>query len=549
MLTFEGLEENLKFIALEVENQTRSTVNFIKQPSRKLYESIITKDDYIDNLKTIIENKCFSIIHSEKSLQKKDINRIRSIQTISVNLERIADFCVNIVRQMSYLENYRMLQNYDYDAMMTEILKALSKILPVLGDGNLTGALIICKTEYVLDQMYKTNFDRLMFEIKKGLHVPELITILFIFRYIERIGDSLLNIGEALIFCIIGEKIKIEQFQALETTLSKSGIKETISEIDFQSIWGTRSGCRIGRVGQKENGDNAIDVYGSIFKEGVIRKISAEKASLERWNGIFPGLVAKVYGYHEENENASLLVEYLPGCTLDEMALTSDMPYVDNALFVLQQTLMEIWETTLSPIPSDTNYIQQVLDRKDDVLRVHAGAFRRAQQIGDKKIDSTEALLKQCRIIESCIQAPFTVLIHGDFNVNNILYDHSNQKIHFIDLYRSKDFDYVKDVSVFLISNFRMPIFDAVLRERLNHVIENIYLFARNFAIRQNDKTFDIRMAFALARSFFTSTRFEFNVAFSREMLLRSHFLMEKILAHQGRPWADFKLPANILFF
>ncbi|MDA8402634.1 MAG: hypothetical protein M0Z56_00335, partial [Desulfobacteraceae bacterium] len=143
MLTFEGLEENLKFIAMEVENQTRSMVNFINQPSRKLYEGIIAKDDYIDNLKTIIENKCFSIIHSEKSLQKKDINRIRSIQTISVNLERIADFCVNIVRQMSYLENYRMLKNYNYDAMMTEILKALSKILPVLGDGNLTGALII----------------------------------------------------------------------------------------------------------------------------------------------------------------------------------------------------------------------------------------------------------------------------------------------------------------------------------------------------------------------------------------------------------------------
>jgi phosphate uptake regulator len=548
MITFEGLEENLKFIAIEVENQTRATVSFINQPSRKLYENIITKDDYIDNLKTIIENKCFSIIHTNKKLQKKDINRIRSIQTISVNLERIADFCVNIVRQMSYLEDYRLFKKYDYDAMMTEIQVALSKILPVLSQADLTGALVICKAEYTLDQMYKTNFDRIMEEIKKGLRVPELITILFIFRYIERIGDSLLNIGEALIFSIIGEKIKIEQFQALQTTLSKSGFQETISEIDFQAIWGTRSGCRIGRVGQKENGNSAPDVYGSIFKEGTIKKISTEKANLERWNQLFPGLAAKVYGYNEDKENASLLVEYLPGCTLDEVILISDIPYADNALFILQQMLMDIWEATLKPRPAPTNYIQQILDRQEEILRVHPGSFRKASKLGDKIIDSTADLLKKCQYIESSIPAPFTVMIHGDFNVNNILYDHANQRIHFIDLYRSRDFDYVKDVSVFLISNFRMPIFDPVLREKLNHVIKSIFEFAHEFSIQHNDTTFGIRMALALARSFFTSARFELNGSFAKEMLLRSHFLMEKILNHHSNTWETFQLPLTILY-
>jgi phosphate uptake regulator/thiamine kinase-like enzyme len=548
MITFEGLEENLKFIALEVENQTRATVNFISQPSRKLYETIITKDDYIDNLKTIIENKCFSIIHTQKDLQKKDINRIRSIQTICVNLERIADFCVNIVRQMSYLEDYRMLKKYDYDAMMSEIQNALSKILPVLSQADLTGALMICKAEYTLDQMYKINFDRIMEEIKKGLRVPELITILFIFRYIERIGDSLLNIGEALIFSIIGEKIKIEQFQALQTTLSKSGFQETISEIDFQAIWGTRSGCRIGRLGQKENGISSPDVYGSIFKEGTIKKISSEKANLERWNQMFPGLTAKVYGYNEDHDNASLLVEYLPGCTLDEVILTTDLPYVDNALFILQQMLSEIWDATLKPLPAPTNYIQQILARQEEILRVHPGSFRKASKLGDKIIDSTENLLKKCQRIESSIPAPFTVMIHGDFNVNNILYDHANQRIHFIDLYRSRDFDYVKDISVFLISNFRMPIFDPVLRERLNHVIRSMVEFARDFAALHKDPTFDVRMAFALARSFFTSSRFELNTGFAKEMVLRSHFLMEKIVGQNAAPWETFELPLTILF-
>ena len=139
-------------------------------------------------------------------------------------------------------------------------------------------------------------------------------------------------------------------------------------------------------------------------------------------------------------------------------------------------------------------------------------------------------------------------MIHGDFNVNNILYDHSSQRIHFIDLYRSRDFDYVKDASVFLISNFRMPIFDPVLRDRLNHVIKNVFEFAHEFSVHHNDTTFDIRMAFALARSFFTSARFELNGSFAKEMVLRSHFLMEKILSHDGNSWETFELPLIILF-
>lgn len=547
MIAFEGLEENLKFIAVEVENQVRSTMSFIGEPSRKLYDAITTKDDYIDNLKTIIENKCFSIIHTERNLQKKEIDRIRSIQTIAVNLERIADFCVNISRQMSYIEDFRALRKFDPNVMMDEVLKALGKVLPVLGEANLTGALMVCKAEHTLDQMFKDRFDRIMFEIQKGLRIPELITMLFIFRYIERMGDSLLNIGEALIFSIIGEKIKIEQFQALQTTLAKTGVQDAIGDIDFQAIWGTRSGCRIGRVGHKGNATDTPDVYGSIFKEGVIRKIKGEKASLERWGRLFPGLTPKVYSYHEEGENASLLVEYLPGCTLDEVMLASDMTQVDNALFALQQTLMDVWEATLKTEPSSTNYIRQFLDRLEDVRRMHPDALRPAARLGGQVVDATDTLLSKCLNIETTLPAPLTVMIHGDFNISNVLYDHFRERIHFIDLYRSKDFDYVQDISVFLISNFRMPIFDPALRERLNHVMTNMLGFARRFAANHDDRTFDARMALALARSLFTSARFELNPDFSREMILRSHFLMEKIAAHEGSVWSDFHLTPNIL--
>lgn len=545
MHTFEGVEENLRFLIVETETQVRSLRGFLGRPSRERYESITSKDDYIDNLKTVIESKCFTKIHTQQ-LDQKEINKIRSIQTIGVNLERMADFCVNIARQMGFLDDPDILNHYEYEPAFDEIEKSLSRILPVFHSADLAGALSICKTEYDLDEIYKTCFNRIMDELENGGDARRLITILFIFRYLERIGDSMLNIGEALIFNILGERIKIEQFEALQTTLSKSGFKESIGEIDFQYIWGTRSGCRIGRVGQ--NGAESIpDAQGSIFKEGLKKKIIREKQSLERWNRTFPGLTARIYGFNEESESASMLVEFLPGCTLDECILSTDENVLQNALFLLQQTMFEVWEASHKDCPFQTDYMDQIRERWESILRLHPDFYRKACRINNKTIASTRSLLDRCRAVEAEINAPFTVLIHGDLNVNNVVYNHQRQRVHFIDLNRSRDYDYIQDVSVFLVSNFRLPVFETKFRKRIQGIMDGFLRHAADFAAAYDDRTFDVRMALALARSFYTSTRFETNYAFAREMFLRAHLLMEKVIEHPPRPWPEFQLPARVL--
>lgn len=546
MQPIEGLGENFRFLVLEVSNQLQSSREFLGAPSHALYDKIVSRDDYIDNLKNIIENKCFSTIHREKDLSKHAINQIRSAQIICVNLERIADFCVNIVRQVGYFHDPAFLGRFEYREMIDHILECLALIQPAREKGDLSGALTICRAEFELDRMYKKNFDRIMAELRTGLHVEDLITALFIIRYLERIGDSLLNVGEALIFAIIGEKIKIEQFQALQQTLSKSGINAPLSEIDFQSIWGSRSGCRISRVSAK---DQRVDpAQGSIFKEGNVHKIRREKENIESWASIYPGLGPKIFSYHEDGENASMLVEFLSGCTLDEVLLTASEETIENAWFVLRETLAEIWKTTLVAAPAPSENMRQLTSRLDSVLQVHPGFKRARRGIGETAILSTEELLAACRDLESELVAPVTVFNHGDFNLNNIVYNHAKQRIHFIDLYRSGRGDFLQDVSVFLVSNFRVPVFSPEIRERLNQMIARMHAFAAQWAAERGDATFQARLCLALARSFYTSTRFEMNHDFAEEMFLRGVYLLEKFLRHKGQPWESFELPVDVLY-
>ena len=244
-----------------------------------------------------------------------------------------------------------------------------------------------------------------------------------------------------------------------------------------------------------------------------------------------------------------MLVEFLSGCTLDQIILTEDIDVIDNVIFLLEHAILEVWKKTKNIAPLHTDYMKQLKARIEAVRMVHPEFLRSELKINSFSSLSTESLINECRKIEENLPAPFSVFIQGDFNTNNIVYNHEEQKINYIDLYRSRDADYVQDASVFLVSNFRMPVFDSELRERLNFTSLYFFRTFQRFARENNDTTFEVRMALALARSFLTSTRFELQYEFAKEMSNRSHFLMERILAYQTKPWENFSLSDSILIY
>ena len=55
-----GIEENVRFLIIEVEKQLQRTALYLAQPSEAELSKIIGRDDYIDNLKAIIQSKSFA---------------------------------------------------------------------------------------------------------------------------------------------------------------------------------------------------------------------------------------------------------------------------------------------------------------------------------------------------------------------------------------------------------------------------------------------------------------------------------------------------------
>ncbi|GAB6036070.1 hypothetical protein JCM15519_06290 [Fundidesulfovibrio butyratiphilus] len=543
MKGLEGTEENLRFMVLEVSKQVENAQKVVEKPDPDLILKIESRDDYIDNLKSVIENACFSRIHATQDSDKRTMNFARAVNIISNNLERVADHAVNIVMQMQYLRDPGFVKRYDYAAFFNEALKSLDLIVKALYGQDLTLAFRICRCEVTLDNLFKQAFEKMLTDLRKGESPENCITTHNIFRYLERMGDAILNIGEAIIFSVVGEKFKIHQYEALKGSLAKLGHEVPISDVEFHSIWGTRSGCRISRV------EPDASAGGLLFKEGNAAKLCQEMENIGRWEEISPGLAPKVQFFKTDGDSASMLMEFLGGSTFQDVVLSDPAEVVGDVSRALMRNVDEIWTATAKRQPARGKFIPQLKSRLNDVFRMHPSFNMVRQDVAGVLLPSLAERMERLSALEKDLEAPFSVFIHGDFNINNIIYNYESKRIHYIDLHRSKQYDYVQDVSVFLVSIFRLPVQDPDSRERFDRVTADFLNFFRQFAAKNDDDTFEARNCLGLIRSFVTSSRFEFNRAFAKDMFLRGVYLMDKFLAHgeAGPGWDTFTLPEDVL--
>ena len=544
MRILEGIEENFRFMVLEVSKQVASARSVVERPEPDRIKAIESRDDYIDNLKSVIENACWGRIHGSTDRNKRTLDLVRAANIININLERIADYAVNIVSQVQYLTDPGFIRRYNYREPFLDVDKALGLVFAALTRQDVTLALRICRAEFALDDHFKTAFDAILADLREGESPENAISSFNIFRYLERMGDALLNIGEAVIFAALGEKLKIHQYQALQDSLELDA-ETPIPAGDFHSIWGTRSGCRIGRV-QDDHGSRS---KGVLFKEGNAVKLAREKENIERWSRLAPGLAPNIQAFQTDGDSASMLIEFLGGCNVQQLVLTADSEILENACFLITQTVGGLWEQTLvrRPVPCDA--VAQLRTRLDDVFRLYPELAAGTKTLGREIVPSLVDLLAAAETAEKELVAPFAVLLHGDFNLNNLVYDHTAQRIHYIDLHRTREGDYAQDTAVFLASSFRLPFFDLRLRGQFELVMRRFLEFARAFATEQGDAAFEARLTLAVARALATSARFEVNRPFAQELFHRGIYLLTRVVAHAGRPWEKLAFPDSVLVY
>ncbi len=358
-------------------------------------------------------------------------------------------------------------------------------------------------------------------------------------------GDALLNISQAIISANLGQTMNIDRYHSLRASVEQLDGEEFLSDIEVKQIAETRSGSAISSISTSDSNENG---QMAIFKDGIKRKLREEREGLKSWQEIFPGLAPRVLSYHKRGQSAALLIEHLAGLTFEQILLHEPRPLLKETLDQLNTTLISVWKETLTKKAVSAQYMVQLSKRLDEVYGIHPEFRRSRARVGKSTVPAFDALLNRAKDFESRVSAPFSVYIHGDFNVDNIIYDPVEKKINFIDLHRSSYTDYVQDVSVFMVSMYRLQVMDAPLRKRILDMTQDFYTFSASYAKKSKDKTFELRLALGLARSFATSTRFILDKTLARTMFLRARYLLERVLEADPERPQSFRVPIKEIF-
>jgi len=539
-----SIRDNLHFLIAEVDSQVSNLHSCIETTSPIVAQHILDRSGYAYNLKMRIHDSCLAQI-SRCKIADAQIQALRAAESIATSLERIAELCRDCVHQMGYIKEKRCLRSARYAPLLAQISRGIALVEPAINGTDTERALKIGRIEHKLDRGYRKLLKRYISLLKKRKHAEDLISALFVAHSVEQMGDALLVISEAIISVNLGQPINIDRYFSLMESVGQLEKNGTGGDLTIESVAETRSGSGISGVSSSNGGDEG---YVAIFKDGKKRKLKEEREGVESWHEIYPGLAPRILSWHKRGKSAAMLIEHLAGLTFEEIVMHEPEPQMNQALRQLGKTLKSVWRETRTDQHVSAQYMRQLSRRLPEVYDIHP-EFRQADaRICGLDVPSFDTLLERTMALEAGLEAPFSVYIHGDFNVDNIIYDPAEKRINFIDLHRSRYMDYVQDVSVFMVSNYRLQVLDAPIRQRISGLTRDFYRFARKYAKKTADDTFEQRLALGLVRSFASSTRFILDRTLSRAMFLRARFLMERLLEAAPDRATTFRVPVEEIF-
>lgn len=207
----EGLEqlnsEILRMGSLVVEAVDLSTQALFKG-DRALANSVIAGDDDINELNLKIEGRCLAL-QAQQQPVAKDLRLLHTCLLMSLHLERIGDLAVNIAKIAKRLERSEGSEPYMdlLRKMSAQALEVIRQGIKAFADRDVRLAKSLAQIDEPIDEMYKEILGRLLHpegEREAAASTEWATHVALASRYIERIADQVVDMGERIDFLVTG---------------------------------------------------------------------------------------------------------------------------------------------------------------------------------------------------------------------------------------------------------------------------------------------------------------------------------------------------------
>lgn len=189
-----------------VTDATRASVGSLITGDVDVANRVIDGDDEIDTRCVAIEERVLETIATQSPVAR-DLRLLQSLTFIAMHLERMADLAVNIAKATRRTADRRGPQTL-YDLIQAQgnlVYRVLDTTREALETRDLELSRKLPELDEPIDHLYKQFFRELA-----RLHEEEDIewasSMVLASRYLERIADNAVDIGERIAYLITGER-------------------------------------------------------------------------------------------------------------------------------------------------------------------------------------------------------------------------------------------------------------------------------------------------------------------------------------------------------
>lgn len=205
----DGLKQMILKMGSLVEDRVRRACNLIESRDEQEAKQLMTADWEIDDQEIVIEEECLKILALHQPVAR-DLRLIVAIIKINNELERIADYAVNIAKRVLSIEKHlQETEVFDYQPMAEKVLAMVKLSLDALvtEDAGLARQIFIMDEE--VDRMRNLSYKAVMDTLStQRAGAPGLVNLYLVARHLERIGDRTNNIAEEIIYLVEGEIVR-----------------------------------------------------------------------------------------------------------------------------------------------------------------------------------------------------------------------------------------------------------------------------------------------------------------------------------------------------
>lgn len=206
-MELESLKNKVTEMSERAERSYERLITAIIHSDRETLKLLLDNDRQMLDMQRSIEAKCLTLLTKQQPVAK-DLRLVSASLKVVTDIERVGDHVSDIAELYLRMGSRETGEEYEeiLFCMMDAAKKMLAEAVEAFVDGNESVAAEVIAEDDVVDDLFNQVKDMMLGAIKEqSLDADKVVDYLMVAKYLEKIGDHAVNIGEWAIFRMTGE--------------------------------------------------------------------------------------------------------------------------------------------------------------------------------------------------------------------------------------------------------------------------------------------------------------------------------------------------------